>query len=101
MKVNEKIPTHPGDNGEYYLLHVNYEGDYIRTTHKRIGTEATGYSVTRIDCKNKRYQDLAYEENINKLARIYPERKWVELVEGSSKWALVNYVCEKYCKKYT
>lgn len=98
MTQEVKIPTHPGDRGEYYLLKVSKDGEFFRTVHKRIGEDATGYSYTKIDCHNRRYQDLAYEENLGDVARIYPDTKWVDLVEGSSKWSLVNFVCENYCE---
>ncbi len=99
MQKEVKLPKHPGDRSEYFLVSVERAGDYFKTVHRREGVEAAGHSVTIIDCKNNRYQDLAYDDSELATARIYPERDWVDLVEGSSKWRLAKFVCERHYKQ--
>lgn len=54
-----------------------------------------GYSVTRIDCNNQRYQDLGYGEDAQSNIKMYDKVQWVDLVFGSSKHDLVTFVCRK------
>ena len=93
------IPRHPSGSAKYYLVKIVKDGDYFKTTHKRIGKDTIGYSLTRIDCANKKYQDLAYGEDIDNITTIYSEKEWIELIEGSSKSDLVQFVCENYYGK--
>jgi hypothetical protein len=56
---------------------------------------SNGYSVTRIDCKNRRYQDLGYGEDSQSNIKMHDRVQWTELVDGSSKSDLVSFVCSK------
>lgn len=82
-----------GDQGKYYLMEAFKNGDVIQTLHKRIGVDATGYTKLEINCQSKQYRDLGYSEvspsDIKK--RI---GNWTDLISGSSKSDLVNFVCD-------
>ena len=90
----ELIPRSVAEAAEYYLISVEKDGDYLKTLHRRTGSSGTGYSVTRIDCASRRYMDLAYGDGSRSNIRMYDDTSWTELVPGSSKSDLVNYVCK-------
>lgn len=81
-----------GDKGKYYLLDVRKTGSIITTIHKRVGISETGFSKTEINCKTYQYRDMGYSENGIDKIKILAGR-WTELVAGSSKSDLVNFVC--------
>ena len=83
-----------GDKGRYYLLESNNEGGIIKTLHKRIGVDSVGYTRCEINCKAMKIRDIGYsEEGPDK---IMPDpTKWYDLVQGSSKSDMVNFVCKK------
>jgi hypothetical protein len=89
----ERMPDRPGERAAYYLLSVEPDGEYLRSIHKRVGATGVGYSVTQIDCKRQRYKDLGYGDNAVSEITLYDNARWTELVEGSSKWSLVQFVC--------
>jgi hypothetical protein len=59
----ELIPRSMRENASYYLISVEPDGKFVRTLSSRISAVSHGYSVTRIDCKNQRYQDFGYGED--------------------------------------
>ena len=81
-----------GDKGKYYLLDKKQSGDIVTTLHKRIGVDSVGYTLMNLNCKNGKVQELGYSE-------ISPEEitqnptDWYELVPGSSKYDLYQFVC--------
>lgn len=92
------IPRSMYENADYYLISVKKDGKYLRTLHSRISSMSHGYSVTRIDCKRKRYQDLGYGEDKKSNIIMYDKVQWTELIEGSSKSDLVTFVCSNLGK---
>ncbi|MEH8020613.1 hypothetical protein [Rheinheimera metallidurans] len=51
--------------------------------------------MTRIDCSNRRYQDLGYGEDRQSNIKMYDNVQWAELVSGSSKDDLVIFACNR------
>ena len=94
LQVETLIPRSvPGDKGEYYLLKVEENGDIITTLHKRVGASYVGYTKTEINCKTMKIRELGYSEKSAAAIKIKPT-KWFDLVQGSSKSDLANYVCK-------
>jgi hypothetical protein len=91
----ELIPRSMSERANYYLLSVTPDGEFLRTLHKRVGSSGVGYSITRIDCKTRRYQDLGYGDDAEANIRMYDSVKWTTLVEGSSKSDMVSFVCNR------
>jgi hypothetical protein len=83
-----------GDKGKYYLLDARESGGITTTLHKRVGVSETGFSMTEINCKTYQYRDMGYSENGIDKIKIKVGR-WTELVTGSSKSDLVNFICFK------
>jgi len=90
----ELIPSSAVVDAKYYLVSVEKDGEYLKTLHRRTSSSGTGYSVTRIDCASRRYMDLGYGDGSRSNIRMYDSTSWTELVPGSSKSDLVNYVCK-------
>ena len=82
----------PGDKGKYYLLEAQNDGGIIKALHKRVGVDAVGYTRTEIKCQARQIRDIGYSE-ISPAAIQEQPTSWHELVEGSSKSDLVNFVC--------
>ncbi|MEX0963807.1 MAG: hypothetical protein WDZ52_07205 [Pseudohongiellaceae bacterium] len=91
----ELIPRSTPERASYYLITTESDGEYLRTVHSRISSSSHGYSVTRIDCTNRRYQDLGYGEDLQSNIKMYNNVQWAALVSGSSKSDLVNFVCNR------
>ncbi|GAA4364266.1 hypothetical protein [Kangiella marina] len=91
----ELIPRSSQESAKYYLISVEADGEFLRSTHSRVSSMSHGYSITRIDCKAKRYQDLGYGENKQSNIKIYKKTQWANLVNGSSKYDLVSFVCSR------
>ncbi|CAM2894812.1 hypothetical protein [Vibrio rarus] len=91
----EQIPRSLSEGAKYYLVSVESDGEYLRSIHSRISSTNHGYSVTRIDCNKRRYQDLGYGENNKANITMYNNVKWNNIVSGSSKYDLVSFVCSK------
>lgn len=89
-----QIPRTMVDKGTYYLLLAEIRGSVTTTLHKSVGVNETGYSKTEINCKTMQYRDMGYSE-------VGPEKiagtpgKWTEVLSGSSKFDLVNFVCSR------
>jgi hypothetical protein len=83
------------ERASYYLLSVEREGDFLKTLHKRVSAQSVGFSLTLLDCSSGRYKDLGYGVGKVENIRLYAEANWVELVIGSSKSDLLNFVCSK------
>ena len=92
--VEVQIPRTMADKGKYYLLDAKTKGGVTTTLHKRVGINETGYSKTEINCRSKQYRDLGYsEDGPDKIAGA--AGKWTEVLSGSSKSDLVNFVCSR------
>ena len=89
-----QIPRTMPDKGKYYLLDVKTQGGIATSLHKRVGVNETGYSKTEINCKSMRYRDIGYsEDGPGKIADSVG--KWTDVLAGSSKSDLVNFVCNR------
>ncbi len=83
-----------GDKGKYFLLEAIPDGAIVKTLHKRVGPSGTGFTRTEVNCKTMRMRDMGYSEDSVAAMKITPG-KWYELVAGSSKSDLANFVCKK------
>ena len=83
-----------GDKGKYYLLAANRTGDIVATLHKRVGVDSVGYTRTETNCKTMLIRDIGYSEVSPGQIKESPSR-WYELVPGSSKSDLANFVCKR------
>lgn len=82
-----------GDQGKYYLISSKREGILIKTLHKRVGLDSTGYTKTEINCSNMTYRETGYSEVSANAIQDSPGA-WSELMQGSSKSDLVHFVCK-------
>lgn len=90
-----KIPrSMAGDKGKYYLLESKRTGDIVKTLHKRVGVDSVGYTKTAINCKTMLIQQIGYSEESPAKIKEQPT-EWYELVAGSSKSDLANFVCKR------
>lgn len=83
-----------GDKGKYYLLEAKRIGDIVDALHKRVGVDSVGYTRTEINCKTMLIRDIGYSEVSPTQIKENPS-KWYELVQGSSKSDLANFVCKR------
>ncbi|WP_333825061.1 hypothetical protein [Pinisolibacter sp.] len=83
-----------GDKGKYYLLRSEKIGTIVRTLHKRVGVDATGYTKAETDCASMKMRELGYSEDSPEAIRESPGH-WFELVPGSSKGDLAAFVCRR------
>lgn len=81
-----------GDKGTYFLLEMKKQGDIIRAVHKRVGVDSIGYTVTETNCATMQMREIGYSEVSPSAIRPHPT-KWFDLVPGSSKSDLANFVC--------
>jgi hypothetical protein len=87
------IPSsRPGDKGAYYLLSAQKVGGITKTLHKRVGVDSVGWTRCEIDCGRRLIRNIGYSE-IGPASIKEDASKWYELVQGSSKSDLVNFVC--------
>jgi hypothetical protein len=81
-----------GDKGKYFLLEKKKNGNIVRALHKRVGVDSIGYTLTETNCANMQMRELGYSEQSPSAIKENPT-KWFELVPGSSKSDLANFVC--------
>jgi len=93
--TGDLIPTSRSEKANYYLVSVEGDGEYLKTVHSRVSSASHGFSLTRIDCKNNRFQGLGYGDDKQENIKMYSNVKWTDLVSGSSKSDLVSFVCNK------
>lgn len=86
-----------GDMGEYYLLSQEQRGNIIHTLHKRVGLEAVGYTRSEINCQTMKMRQIGYSEISPQAIKKHPSQ-WFDLVPGSSKSDLANFVCSGQIK---
>ena len=82
-----------GDKGKYFLLESKKQGTIIRALHKRVGVDSVGYTRTETNCATMQMRELGYSE-VSPAAIKEKPTKWFELVPGSSKSDLANFVCK-------
>ena len=83
-----------GDKGKYYLIKQTKSGDIISAVHKRVGVDSIGYTSTKTNCKTGKMQEIGYSEVSAQAIKPDPT-KWFDLVKGSSKYDLYQFVCKK------
>jgi hypothetical protein len=94
-----------GDKGAYYVLESKKLSDGVfQVLSSRIGkgNAYTDFTELKINCKTKQYVELAGGEEdgakdmpTKELKNWSDQSKWTSLVNGSSKYDLVKYVCKK------
>lgn len=94
-----------GDSGAYYVLRSKkLDNGEFQVLTSRIGKGAahTDFTELKVNCKTKQYfelagssEDGAKEMPTGELKDWSSRSKWTSLVNGSSKYDLVNYVCNK------
>lgn len=84
----------PGDKGQYFLLDMQKNGDIVAALHKRVGVDSVGYTKTETNCATMQMRELGYSEESPAAIKENPT-KWFDLVPGSSKSDLANFVCKK------
>ena len=95
-----------GDSGKYYVLNSEDLGDrVIQVVSSRVGNgdAYTDFTKLKINCKTRQYfvlagvsEDGVKKQPSKKFKNWSKNSKWIDLVAGSSKYDLVNYICEKY-----
>lgn len=82
-----------GDQGKYYLLESKKTANIVRAVHKRVGVGSVSYSRTETNCSTMQMRELGYSEESVAAIKENPT-KWFELVPGSSKSDVANFVCK-------
>lgn len=83
-----------GDKGQYYLMSMKRTGDVVTAVHKRVGVYDTYYTKTETNCSTKKMRELGGSD-VSATAIKNSPTKWFDLVQGSSKSDLANFVCRK------
>ena len=93
--IYEHIMRTTNDKGKYFLVYLEKKANTFIAINQRVGVSYTGYTKTEINCANMMYRVLGYTEgHIEYFEHAEDEEsKWSNLVSGSSKSDLVNYVC--------
>lgn len=84
-----------GDKGKYYLLETKRSGNIVTAVHKRVGVYDTYYTKTETNCSTMKMRELGGSDVSAKSINNSPT-KWFDLVQGSSKSDLANFVCRKH-----
>jgi len=83
-----------GDKGRYVLLEKKSANGLTTTIHRRDGSLGRNFTRSEIDCKRKKMrvtgEALDDLKNMNDVAT-----PWFELIEGSSKSDLFDFICKK------
>lgn len=87
------IPRSMVDKGTYFLLEKKKTKSIVRALHKRVGVDSIGYTLTETNCATMKMRELGYSEESPSAIKENPT-KWFELVPGSSKSDLANFVCQ-------
>ena len=82
-----------GDKGKYFLLESKKKGSIVHALHKRVGVDSVGYTKTETNCATMQMRAIGYSEESPAAIKENPT-KWFELVPGSSKSDLANFVCK-------
>lgn len=83
-----------GDKGKYYLLESKQNGKIITAIHKRVGVYDTYYTKTETNCSTMKMREIGGSEVSVKAIKPNPT-KWFDLVQGSSKSDLANFLCKR------
>jgi len=82
-----------GDKGRYFIVEMKRGGPTVHILHKRIGPSGTSYTRTEIDCNTKLMRVIAESDDRPPAPTAGPATRWFQLVPGSSKADLFNFVC--------
>jgi len=93
------IPRSYPEKCKYYLVKSEVRNGILRVTHKQVCPKnefysGVGFSLTDINCKRRKYKGLGYGDDSISNIKLYPSAKWTDLVAGSSRSDLVNFVCK-------
>jgi hypothetical protein len=97
LAAQQEVPiprSMPGDKGRYYLLETTVSGGNIRALHKRVGVDSVGFTRTETNCKTMQMREWGYSEKSPADIKPLPTR-WFDLVPGSSKSDLANFLCRR------
>ena len=83
-----------GDKGKYYLIESKRSGNVVTAIHKRIGVYDTYYTKTETNCSTMKMREIGGSDVSVSAIKANPT-KWFDLVPGSSKSDLANFVCRK------
>ncbi|CUI36154.1 hypothetical protein [Achromobacter xylosoxidans] len=83
-----------GDKGKYYLLERTTNGGIITAVSRRDGVDSVVFTRTETNCKAGKMRVLGESETSIKDINNNSTR-WFDLVPGSSKSDLFNYLCKK------
>jgi hypothetical protein len=83
-----------GDKGNYFLLNSTRVGSVVKALHKRVGVDSVVYTKTETNCKTMLMREIGFSEESPSQIKENPT-KWFELVPGSSKSDLANFVCKR------
>lgn len=98
--LNKQIKRSQLDKGKYYLLESSKHGNIVKTLHKRVGVSEVGFTSMEIDCARMKIREIGYgEESISNIKSNPTD--WYDLVEGSSKYDVVNFVIKLYADDKT
>ncbi len=82
-----------GDKGKYYLLERSTKGGIITAVARRDGVDSVVFTRTETNCKAGKMRVLGDSEtSIREINN--NSTKWFDLVPGSSKSDLFNYLCK-------
>lgn len=84
-----------GDKGKYFLIDSKRSGNVVTAIHKRVGVYDTYYTKTETNCSTMKMRELGGSDVSAKSINNSPT-KWFDLVQGSSKSDLANFVCRKH-----
>jgi|GEM_PF-3057383 len=83
-----------GDKGQYYLINMKRAGNIVTAVHKRVGVYDTYYTKTETNCSTKKMREIGGSD-VSVAAIKNSPTKWFDLVPGSSKSDLADFVCKK------
>ena len=84
-----------GDKGKYYLIESKRNGNVVTAIHKRIGVYDTYYTKTETNCSTMKMREIGGSDVSVNAIKVNPTQ-WFDLVSGSSKSDLANFVCRKH-----
>ncbi|MDX9742808.1 MAG: hypothetical protein RBT59_03235 [Arcobacteraceae bacterium] len=91
-----ELPKPNGDKGQYYLIKADKKKSNFITIHKRVGVYDTLFLKTEISCSKNQVKVLGESYESADRIKPYNDSQWVDVVDGSSKSYLVNYICKNY-----
>ena len=96
MQAHEiEIPrSMSGDKGRYFLIYSKQDAGLIQAISKRVGVDSIVYSKIEMNCMTRKMRGLGESETSVEDIQTNPT-PWFDLISGSSKSDLANYLCHK------